>query len=423
MNDSCPLRRAVIALTALGACLMAGCGKKDAELVPDLASEQWQHVKIDNQCRVQMPKGQILTRKTGGTETFGVEVGDRAYTISDTSLFGAPGKIDLETALRAQATVHSGNVMSSRKIVHQEVEGLEFEVELTKRKGYLAGRIFIRNDHVLMVACMGESVRLTGTDVVRLFDTFKFEGGQTVFVQPKAPGKPPAESKSNVDQESAKQSIGAFVVDLFEAHASVSHLRLHATEGKFKGLRVPDWESVRNELIKDRDPARPLSSNVEVSGFGPAMSLRGQAIVSGYKPWPRRFNVALKYVDGKWLVTEFSRDDSEEADAVERAKDFLLETLDGKAPVHELVAWPKADQPTRNALTERLNGWKRDRFAGVTPVIKFTIQEFTPSVGMTVVASVVGFKNAPPYVRMKLLRQDEWRIDEIDEAKDATGRK
>jgi hypothetical protein len=65
-------------------------------------------------------------------------------------------------------------VTSLKDFTLDGVTGKEFEAEITKPKGYIAGRVIVVNNRLYQVFAIGTNARLTDGDARKFLDSFKF---------------------------------------------------------------------------------------------------------------------------------------------------------------------------------------------------------------------------------------------------------
>jgi hypothetical protein len=159
-------------VTIIALCILLGCssGKKTTTPV-----EFKEFSAPDGKFSVLMPgTPEKKTQTIQGMRLvmYGVDVKDGAYVVGYAD--PQPGRpVSLPGAVQGVAGSHDGKVLSETDYSFEGNTGREFEVETSKPKGFVSGRVIVINGRFYQILAMGTNASLANEDVQKFLKSFK----------------------------------------------------------------------------------------------------------------------------------------------------------------------------------------------------------------------------------------------------------
>jgi len=105
---------------------------------------------------------------------YGANVRNGAYAAGYADI--PPGTpVDLHGAVDGIAKGQAGKILSEKDVTVEGATAREFEVESTKPKGHVAGRVFVINNRLYQIFAAGSNLRLADADIQKFLDSFKLK--------------------------------------------------------------------------------------------------------------------------------------------------------------------------------------------------------------------------------------------------------
>jgi hypothetical protein len=159
------MRKLSLFATAVLLLPLAGCSKVDFQ----------EFTSPEGKFSILMPgTPEKKTQTTLGLTVvmFGKEVRNGAYAVGYADIpSGVP--TSLSGAVQGIARSHNGKILSENDYLFEGTKGKEFEVEISKPKGFISGRVILINNRLYQMFAMGTNARLSDSDVQKFLKSFK----------------------------------------------------------------------------------------------------------------------------------------------------------------------------------------------------------------------------------------------------------
>src|SRR5262245_46720368 len=103
---------------------------------------------------------------------YGLDVRNGAYAAGYADLPRGQS-FSLDGAIQGVAGTHDGKILSTKDFTLEGSTGKEFEVESSKPKGYISGRVIVINHRFYQFFAAGNNARLSNSDVRNFLDSFR----------------------------------------------------------------------------------------------------------------------------------------------------------------------------------------------------------------------------------------------------------